>query len=120
MAKKPSAPARKKVERIIDVDVSRLFDVTLSEAASYLFEIQTANPGREIYLVERWLGYEDSEFRFVYDELENDEEYEARMEQERRQQEKEQADLKRKAEIKAIDREIELLNRKRRGLSVRS
>lgn len=116
MANKNKAPARKKVERIIDVDVKRLFGVTLSEAASYMFEIQAANPGREIYLVEHWSGYEDSEFRFVYDELENDEECEARMELERLKQEKERAEMKRKAEIKAIDREIELLNRKRRSL----
>ena len=116
MAKKPSAPARKKVERIIYVDVKRLFDVTLSEAASYMFEVQAANPGREIYLVEHWSGYEQNEFRFVYDELENDEEYEHRIEQERLRADKERKELERKAKIKAIDREIELLNRKRRSL----
>lgn len=120
MASKNKAPARKKVERIIDVDVKRLFDVPLQQAASYLREVQAAHPGQDLHLVEHWSGYEDNEFRFVYDELENDEEYESRMEQERLQQEKERADLKRKAEIKAIDREIELLNRKRRGLGVRS
>lgn len=116
MANKNKAPARKKVERIVDVDVDRLFDVPLQQAASYLREVQAAHPGQDLHLVEHWHGYEDNEFRFVYDELENDEEYEHRIEQERLRDEKQRKELERKAKIKAIDREIELLNRKRRSL----
>lgn len=117
MANKKKAPARKEVERIIDVDITRLFDVPLLQAASYLMEVQAAHPGKDLHLVEHWHGYEDNEFRFVYEELESDEEYEHRIEEERLRAERDREELERKAKVKAIDFEIELLNRKRRSLA---
>lgn len=115
MSKKPDE--RLKVERQVDIDTKRIFDQPLPEIISYLSEVIAANPDKEIFLSERWPGYEENEFLFVYEELEGDTEYEARMAEVRRKDEERQKALKREAEIKAIDRQIMALNAKRRSLT---
>lgn len=61
---------RKRMERVINVNEDKLFDVPIEDAINYL---KTLN-GKHI-LEQRWSGYEDNYFVAVYDDAENDDEY---------------------------------------------
>ena len=80
--KTPKEPQRKRVEVEIDCDTNRLYG-DLKEAAAYLLEIAEQYP--QASLDEHWTGYEDMEMRFVYHREENDEEFAARLEEERQE-----------------------------------
>lgn len=79
---------RRNVQRQFDVDTARLFGDSLKASAEYLLEVQAAHPDKALSLTEGWIGYEDNYFAFSYDELETDEEFEARIEQEKLRRER--------------------------------
>lgn len=66
------------VERVIEADVARLFG-EINGVIKYLKEVAAAHPEQTLVLEEHWTGYEDNEFRFLYDELETDEEHTGRV-----------------------------------------
>jgi hypothetical protein len=74
---------RKLVEVEVDCETNRLYG-SLDGAIAYLQEIKEQYKDTNIVLDENWTGYEDMQMRFVYTRLENDEEYEARIAQEKR------------------------------------
>lgn len=104
--------AKRVVAREIDVDCARLFGVSLGEAASYLAEVQAANPGKALTLEEKWYGYEDNGFVFSYDETETDEEFAARLAQAEAKREREKAAAEAALQRKQDEAELARLKRK--------
>ena len=106
-------PAEKRdVTREIDVDCGRLFGVSLEQAAAYLREVQAANPGKSLCLVEKWYGYEDNGFVFSYDEIETDEEFAERLAVEQAKRERERRAAEAALERKRDEAELSRLKRK--------
>ncbi len=99
---------KKIVERVIDADTDRLFG-EIKGAIKYLQEIAAAHPNRKVVLDEHWTGYEDNEFRFLYDEPETDEEHQDRV---ARELAKEEYDERQKSEAKERKR-AKLLEQRR-------
>lgn len=104
---------RIKVTRTIEINRNDLFDKKIDDVIDFLLKIKKENTDKELKLQEEWSGYEDNYFVFSYEEYEDDEEYDIRIEsiekQEREQLEKKRKDklLKEKREqIKKIEEEI--------------
>lgn len=70
---------RQTVTRYIRADCDLLYANTLKETIDYLNSVIKQYPDKNISLTENWLGYEDMEMSFIYDDIESDEEYESRI-----------------------------------------